>query len=429
MSSAAGRGSAFAGPQYKWTVVGLLWFCGFFNYADRQAVTSVFPRLQQEFGLTKTDLGMLGSAFMVVYALAAPLAGFVVDRASRRYLIVSGLGFWSLICAATGTARTFGQLLFYRAAEGLGESFYFPASMSLLADYHAPGTRSRAMSMHQTSVYLGTAGGGALAGFLAEWYGWRSPFWILGGIGFAFALVLGRLIIEPVRGKAEPSKPPVPIADELAPPGPPPNLVHNLAEIVRVPSACALMAAFAGANFVAMSMITWLPMFVFSKFPMGLARAALIANLFMQGASLVGALIGGALADRLSHRPGGRMTLQGVALLLGAPCAFAVGWTGQMAVLISALIAIGLCKGVYDANIFASVYDVVPTHVRGTAAGLMNTVGWTGGSLAPLAIGMAGDRYGLSVAIAWTAAVYVVASLFALFAASLARYDASVRPV
>ena len=81
---------------------------------------------------------------MLVYALSAPLAGFVVDRMSRRFLIVVGLAFWSLVCAATALARTFNQLLLFRAAEGLGETFYFPASMSLLADYHGPRTRSRA---------------------------------------------------------------------------------------------------------------------------------------------------------------------------------------------------------------------------------------------------------------------------------------------
>ncbi len=131
------------GPRYPWVVVGLLWFCGFFNYADRQAVFSVFPLLKAEFGLSNEQKGLIGSAFMLVYALSAPLAGFVVDRASRRFLIVAGLAFWSLVCAATALARTFNQLLFFRAAEGLGETFYFPASMSLLADYHGPRTRSR----------------------------------------------------------------------------------------------------------------------------------------------------------------------------------------------------------------------------------------------------------------------------------------------
>src|SRR5262245_3546156 len=195
------------GASYPWLVVGLLWFCGFFNYADRQAVNSVFPLLTEEFKLSKTQLGVLGSAFMIVYASTAPIAGYVVDRVSRKVLIPLGLAFWSLICAATGGSRTFGQLLFFRGAEGLGESFYFPASMSFLADYHGPRTRSLALGVHQTSVYLGTAGGAVLAGFLGESYGWRSPFYVLGASGIVYALFLGFMLREPVRGQSEEKKP------------------------------------------------------------------------------------------------------------------------------------------------------------------------------------------------------------------------------
>ena len=122
-------------------------------------------------------------------------------------MIPLGLAFWSLICAATGMSRSYGQLMFFRAAEGLGESFYFPASLSFLADYHGRGTRSRALGIHQTSVYLGTAGGAVLAGRLAERFGWRSPFFVLGLAGAAYALILGFLLVEPLRGQSEGTKP------------------------------------------------------------------------------------------------------------------------------------------------------------------------------------------------------------------------------
>ena len=178
---------------YPWLVVGLLWFCGFFNYADRQAVYSVFPLLKSEFHLDNEQLGMLGSAFMLVYAVTSPFSGYTVDLLSRRLLIGLGLAFWSLICAATALSRSFVQLVLLRGAEGLGEAFYFPASMSVLADYHGPRTRSRAMSIHQTSVYLGNGRRAVLAGYLGQHYGWRSPFWALGLAGLAYAVFLGTL--------------------------------------------------------------------------------------------------------------------------------------------------------------------------------------------------------------------------------------------
>ncbi len=123
--------------NYKWYVVGMLWWIAFFNYADRQAIFSVFPLLSKEYHLSNLQLGLLGSSFAWVYGLSAPFVpaiSSIACGASRRSS--GGLQIWSTVCMATVLARNFGQLLFFRAAEGLGETFYFPASMSLISDYH-----------------------------------------------------------------------------------------------------------------------------------------------------------------------------------------------------------------------------------------------------------------------------------------------------
>src|SRR4051812_37142440 len=104
--------------NYKWGVVGMLWVVAVFNYADRQAIFSVFPLLEREMGLTPVQLGLLASSFAWVYGLAAPLAGMVVDRMPRKTAILGGLQAWSIICVATMTSGNFGHLLFWRAAEG-----------------------------------------------------------------------------------------------------------------------------------------------------------------------------------------------------------------------------------------------------------------------------------------------------------------------
>ena len=409
-------------PSYRWYVLGLLWFCGFFNYADRQAVNAVFKPIQTEFQLDDTQLGLIGSAFMLVYASTSPFAGYMVDRVSRRVLIAVGLGFWSLICAATGLVRSFPQLIFLRAAEGLGESFYFPASMTLLADYHSPATRSRAMSIHQTSVYLGSAGGVVLGGFLGERFGWRSPFLILGLSGMVFAGWLATQLVEPKRGQSEPteSEP----HDPFAPPSPvvkgeQPSLLTNLAEIITNPAALALLGVFVGANFVAAVFLTWLPLFIGRQFGLGLTASSLTSTVWPL-ASLFGALGGGFLADIASRRSGGRIRIQAFSLMLGAPFVLATGWAGSLPLLVLALVGVGLCKGAYDANIFASLYDVIRPPLRGTAAGLMNSVGWTGGFLAPTAVGIMSDHFGLGLAIASTAIVYLLAGFLAIVASILA---------
>ena len=146
----------------------MLWCISFFNYADRQAIFSVFPLLEREMQLTSVQLGLLGSAFAWVYGLGAPFAGWIVDRVKRRSAILGGLYAWSAICIATIFSWDFKHLLFWRAAEGLGETFYYPASMSLVSDYHDSRTRSRAMGLHQTSVYMGTIGGGFFAGLIGQ---------------------------------------------------------------------------------------------------------------------------------------------------------------------------------------------------------------------------------------------------------------------
>jgi MFS family permease len=417
VDDAAGRQRFTASSAYSWMVVGLLWCCGFFNYADRQAVFAVFPVIQDEFKLTDDQLGWVGSAFMAVYAAAAPLAGFVVDRISRRRLIIAGLGFWSLVCAATGFCRSYVQLLAVRAAEGLGETFYFPASMSMLADYHGPRTRSRAMSLHQTSVYLGTAGGAYLAGKLAEQFGWRSPFLLLGVTGTLYAAVLSLCLVEPKRGKVATAEPGFESSDG--------DFLTKVLRIVANPAAAALLAVFIGANFVAATFLTWLPTFIGRKFSQGLAGSALISTAWPL-ASMFGALCGGMLADWAARRRrGGRILVQSVGLVIGAPFVYAAGNSATVFVLVVVLIGAGLCKGIYDANIFASLYDVVGPEDRGTAAGLMNSVGWAGGFLAPAVVGYASRHYGLSVAIASTAMVYLLVGILAMVAAGLAEVRVS----
>ncbi len=411
-------------PRYPWLVVGLLWFCGFFNYADRQAVFSVFPLIKKEFHLDNTTLSLLGSAFMLVYAVASPFTGYVVDRVSRRWLIASGLVLWSLICAATAFSRNFGQLIFFRAAEGLGESFYFPASMSLLADYHSRRTRSRALGIHQTSVYLGTAGGAALAGFLSRQQGWRSPFWVLGLTGTVYAAFLVLSLIEPVRGQAggETAEADLRQREETSPtPAVPVPLSAKIGRLMSNRAAVLLFAVFVGANFVAATFLTWLPTFIFEAFDVGLDNASFTST-FWPLASLPGALLGGFAADRAARRTsGGRIRVQSLGLLLAAPFVFLAGWSTSVPLLIAGLIGAGLCKGIYDSNIFAALFDVVAPEDRGSAAGMMNCLGWVGGLAAPGVVGFASDRLGLGLVIGSTAAVYLLVGLLALVAARLAE--------
>jgi MFS family permease len=283
-------------------VVGLLWCISFFNYADREAIFSLFPLLEKEMHLTPLQLGLLGSAFAWVYGLCAPFAGGIVDRVRRKTAVLGGLYIWSLIAAATTLSRSFRQLFSFMAAEGLGETFYVPASMSMISDYHGKATRSRAMGIHQTSVYVGTIGGGFFAGLIGEHYGWRWSFVFFGGLGILWGLVLVKLLREPQRGKADLESArldPQAHIMERVPFG------ESLSMILGTPTALVLMGAFVCANFVALVLLTWMPKFLYDKFHLSLAMAGLSATIFVQLASMLGSPFGGWFADLFRRRMAG----------------------------------------------------------------------------------------------------------------------------
>jgi MFS family permease len=415
--------------RYKWTVVLMLWAICFCNYADRQAIFSVFPLLEREMHLSTVQLGLLGSAFAWVYGLAAPFAGMVVDRVARKTAILGGLHAWSAICIATVLSRTFGQLFFFRAAEGLGETFYYPASMSLISDYHGRDTRSRAMGLHQTSVYIGTIGGGFFAGLIGQYYGWRLSFVVFGTAGVLLGVLLHRFLIEPPRGAADTDvgRPFRGRHEDVGRPfrGAQEPRALSMTGFLRLvaakPTIVCLLGAFMCANFVAVVLLSWMPKFLFDKFHMGLAMSGLTATLFVQLASLAGAPVGGWLADAWRRRsPRGRLAVQCVGVLGGAPFVALCGMTSSVAVVVTALTCWGFFKGLYDANIFASVYDVVPPEARGTAAGFMNAIGWlAGGGSAPVVIGIVAQRTSLGFAIALASMVYIAAAVFLAMGAML----------
>src|SRR5262245_28780024 len=254
----------------KWTAVALLWLVCFFNYADRQAIYSVFPLLKTEMGLTDVQLGIVGASFMWVYAAAAPLAGVIGDRFARKSVVISGLVFWSAITIVTALSTNYSHLVICRALEGLGEAFYFPASMSMLSDYHGRDTRSRAMAIHQSSVYAGTIAGGTVAGVMGQSLGWRSSFYLFGIPGAILGVALIVSLREPARSE---------------PPSPSP--VAGVATVLKTPMVWILMAVFIGANFVASIVLTWMPSFLYQKFGMSLGAAGFSSTFYLQIASVL----------------------------------------------------------------------------------------------------------------------------------------------
>lgn len=411
-------GGFVAGQQYRWIVVALLWMVCFFSYADRQAFFSIFPLLQKEMHLGTVRLGLLGSSFAVVYGLGGPFAGYVVDRIRRKTAVLGGLELWSIICVLSALSRNFFQLLLFRAGEGIGESIYYPAALSMVSDYHGKLTRSRAMGILQTSVYAGTVGGGYWAGAIAQRHGWRMAIFVFGAVGSLLGLVLIPLLREPVRGGVDGAA----TAGETAYVPPPPLSFASIRVVLKTRSLLTLMGVFACANFVALVLLAWMPIYLYSRFHLSLGTAAFDAAVYPQVASMAGSLCGGYFADLfVRHNCRGRLWVQCAGMIAGVPFVVLCGLSGSLLLVNIALLCWGFFKGVYDSNIFAAAFDVVPVESRGTVSGLMNCVGWLlGGGIAPVLIGYLAVYMSLGKAIASSATVYGLATI--LLAITMQRW-------
>jgi MFS family permease len=406
--------------NYRWWVVAMLWLVCLFNYADRQAVFSVFDPLKKEMHLTDVELSFVGSAFMWVYAIVLPFAGLIGDRVSRKTLILGGLVFWSFVTMATAWSTQFWHLVLCRALEGLGEAFYFPASMAMISDYHGKATRSRAMAFHQSSVYAGTIFGGSVAGYCAQHYGWRSGFYLFGGLGILLAVVLMVFLREPARGAAD--------DEPEARPATPGELARGVPEVLGTPMVLVLLVAFIGTVFVGSIFLTWMPTYLKREFGMDLAAAGTNATLWLQTASALGAITGGILADRWAARyRGGRVLVQAVGLFVGAPLVYVAGGTTSVTLLLLALCGFGFCKGLYDSNTWAALYEEVRPERRSTALGLVNGIGWLlGGAPAPTVIALSAARIGFGPSLGATAAIYLFCGL--LLVVGRALFQVRARP-
>jgi MFS family permease len=399
----------------------MLWFVCFLNYADRQGVFALLPLLRSEFHLSNIQLALLGSSFMWTYALFGPVAGWLGDCISRKWLILGGLCLWLSVTVATIRVWEYWQLTSLRALDGIAEAVYFPAAMSLISSYHGPETRSRAMSIHQSAVYAGTIGGGVLASLFGEHFGWRVNFIYFGGLGLTLFLVLLAFLKEPQAITASDIQP-EPIKQNHV------SLRDILVEIFAKPVVLRLVVAFIGANFVAMGFMVWLPSFLFSKFHMSLAIAGANATIYLQTASVLGVLFGGVLGDRITRKDrGGRMRIQAFGALLGAVFLFFIGWTATVQMVILAMIGFGFCKGIYESSLWASLHDVVQPKLRATAVGVMNALGYIGGSIAPLAIATGSHSFGMGRCLSATSLVYIGVAAILLWNARL--YSRTVLPL
>lgn len=389
--------------HYPWVLIGLLWLVAFLNASDRSILVAVMPQLREEFGLTPEQLALINSSFFWVYAFAAFVFGRLGDGTRRSWVIVGGLAFWSIATGVVSLASGFAMLVAFRGLVALGEATYYPTATALISDWHRPGMRSRALSIHQTAVLAGTGFGALAAGFIADRLGWRAPFVIFGAAGLVWCVFLLK-VLRDAPGRSAPAAQAVQR-----------SLLGPLRVVVRRPPALLLCVVFFLANGASTGVAVWAPTYVHDALGLSLADSALYGAATISVAGFLAIPFGGLLADWLAARtPVGRFYALAIGLTLAGILLTPLIVAGSAITIGLVLLASSFGKGLFDGCIYAAMHDVVPAEARASAVGLMTMWGFIGAGLTPLFVATASKVLGMAAGMTLLSILYVIAVVLLL---------------
>ena len=370
--------------HYKWEVLALLWMAYLLNQADRQVFNTVLPQIKEALSIGDTEVGLIATIFNLCYAVMVPLGGLAGDRLSRKWVTTVAILFWSVATMFTGLATGVVMLILLRSvATGGGEAFFGPANYSLLGQYHTD-TRARAMSIHQTSYYVGVILAGWLAGYIAQSLGWEYSFIIFGAAGVIWGIVMIFRLKdkkEEIAGQA--GNDPNAAAEKK------PGLLDGFKVVFTTPTALILTIGFSGFIFVITGYMTWVPAFLQGEYGLSITDAGLHSMLWTYVAAFVGVLLAGTLSDKMAVRDRKvRMVIQGIGLLLGSVFLFFVEASTPIWIVYLSFAGWGFFRAFFDANIYTVLYDVTPSRLHASCSSALITTGFAVGALAPVVLGM-----------------------------------------
>ncbi|MBU1345395.1 MAG: MFS transporter [Alphaproteobacteria bacterium] len=406
----------------KWIIVGLLWVAYFLNQADRQIFSVTLPLIQADFHLSSAQMGLVATVFTLVFGLTVPFAGFAGDIIARYKVVVLSLIVFSAGTLFTGLASSYLLLLLFRGvATGTGEAMYAPAANSMIGEQHV-STRGRALSLHQTANYTGIVLGSLFAGWIAETHGWRWSFAVFGVAGLIWA---GILFVFARRITARSAA-----AAEASPPADRARIVADAVKaVITSPLLLAQILGFSALIFVMVGYLTWTPSLLLERFGLSLSQAGFFAVLYHHLFAAVGLLATGMIADRLvGRRPKIRLLAMSSGLVLFAPFLWLAGASQQVWLVYAGLAGFGLFRGVYDANLFAAIFDAVDNRLRSTVTGIVVAVAYVAGAASPFIMGALKARYGLEGGFTLLAAVALVSGLIFLGIVLATRVVPADRP-
>ena len=406
------------GKNYKWVMLALLACAFFFHQADRVLFGLLTIPIQDDLHLTDLQIGFVNTSLFCTLAVTTPLAGFLGDRFSRKWIITASLVFWSLMTACTGLVGGVCGLVFFRSiAPGGGESFYVPSAYALIASHHKE-TRSVALSIHQSALYCGLMFSGALVAWaLKAFGGWRPVFFTFGGLGF----LLGVVFVWALRDGRD-ARPQTNSADgngghagRVTLPG---GFTAGLRAYFCNPSALLASGGFFAIVFANNAYLSWAPKFIARKFDLSVGAAGNGTMLYHHVCAFAAIMAGGFLTDALVKRyPRFRLLFQSCALFLGAPALVFVAYAPSVSATWAAVALYGVFRGFFEVNTHASLFDVVAPKYRSTAVGLLNMLAFFFGGLSGILMGHLSRSQGVAgfeLGFALMGGVYAVAGCLML---------------
>lgn len=354
----------------------------FLNYMDRYVASSVAPSVQKELHISDSALGLLGTAFLLVYALAAVPFGLWGDRGARRVVIATGVAIWSLATLFTGFARSYATLFASRAAVGIGEASYYPAGTSLMADWFPKDQRSRVMAIWGAGATVGIAVGYAGGGIIADRLGWRAAFFFAALPGLIFAL-LAFTMREPLRGAVEATGRAVQKTSEAT--------LKTFLNLLKIPTLRATIVAQTLLYFVLASNAFWLPTYLQRKFEMTSSSAGILSGGVIVAGGVIGILAGGWIADRRAAH----LEVGIVGFVAGAVFIVVAILSPTLTVFVPFFFLTVICLYLYQGPFTAVAQNVVSPALRASSVTLLLFISHVAGdSHSPYDVGLISDHLG-----------------------------------
>ncbi len=395
---------------YPWVVVGLLGGVALLNYMDRQMLSTMKDAMQIDIEelQSATNFGRLMAVFLWIYGLMSPVSGIIADRLSRKWLIVGSLLVWSSVTYLMGLATTFDQVFWLRSLMGISEALYMPAGLALIADYHSGGSRSLAVGIHMTGLYIGQAIGG-FGATLAAAYSWHTTFHWFGIIGIAYAVVLAVFLKDKKRDEA-----PVTATSAKTPSM---GVVASMRSLLTNVAFWVILLYFAVPSLPGWATKNWMPTLFAENLGLPMSQAGPMATITIAASSFIGVLLGGTLSDRWVKRSlRGRVYTGAIGLGLTIPSLLLLGFGHNVIGVVCAGLLFGIGFGMFDANNMPILCQFVGARQRATAYGIMNMVGVFAGAAITHVLGKWSDDGNLGLGFAGLAAVVAVTLAVQLYA-------------